>query len=77
MPFSESEKRELMGVKGVGSTVIKRFEEVGLDSFEKLSAHNANEVVNMVSSMLQSRCWKNTKAIAAVESAIKRAKQGV
>jgi len=75
MAFSESEKNSLLSVKGVGPTVIKRFEEVGLDSFEKLSAHNATEVVNLVSSMLHSRCWKNTKAVEAVEAAINKAKE--
>ncbi|OFC71458.1 hypothetical protein [Alteromonas confluentis] len=77
MAFSESEKNSLLSVKGVGPTVIKRFEEVGLDSFENLSAHNATEVVNLVSSMLHSRCWKNTKAVEAVEAAINKAKESI
>ena len=77
MAFSESEKNSLLSVKGVGPTVIRRFEEVGLDSFEKLSVHNATEVVNLVSSMLHSRCWKKTKAVEAVEAAINKAKESV
>ena len=38
MAFSEQEKQALLELKGVGPTVIKRFEEIGIDSFEKLAA---------------------------------------
>lgn len=77
MPFTEEEKSRLLAVKGVGTTVLKRFEEVGLDSFEKLASHNASEVVALVSSMLQSRCWTNTKAVEAVDAAIQQARKEI
>ncbi|PJX14611.1 hypothetical protein CWI66_06665 [Halomonas sp. 141] len=65
-------------VKGVGPTVIKRFEEVGIDSFEKLAIHDAKEIAGMVASMLRTTCWKNSpQALSAVEAAITRARQGV
>lgn len=76
--FSEHEKQVLLQVKGVGPTVIKRFEEVGIDSFEKLAIHDAKEIAGMVASMLRTTCWKNSpQALSAVEAAITRAKQGV
>ncbi len=45
MAFSEPEKAALLSVKGVGPTVIKRFEEIGIDSFSQLSAHNAKKIL--------------------------------
>lgn len=78
MAFSEAEKQALLQVKGVGPTVVKRFEEVGIDSFTKLAAHDAREIAERVASMLRTTCWKNSpQALAAVESAIQRAKQGL
>ena len=78
MAFSEHEKTELLKVKGVGPTVIKRFEEVGIDSFSSLSAHNASDVAEMVASMLKTTCWKNSpQALSAVEAAISRARKGL
>lgn len=77
MAFSAAEKQALLQVKGVGPTVVKRFEEVGIDSFEKLAAHDAREIAERVASMLRTTCWKNSpQALAAVEAAIQRAKQG-
>ncbi|WP_067219136.1 helix-hairpin-helix domain-containing protein [Marinomonas gallaica] len=78
MGFSESEKAALLAVKGVGPTVVRRFEEIGIDSFEALSAHTAKNVAEMVASMLRTSCWKNSpQALAAVEAAISRAKEGL
>ena len=78
MAFTESEINALLDVKGVGATVIKRFEEVGIDSFEQLASYDARTIVEMVASMLGTTCWKNSpQALAAVEAAIVRAKQGI
>lgn len=78
MAFSEPERAALLAVKGVGPTVLKRFEEIGIDSFAKLSGHNARDIAEMVASMLQTTCWKNSpQALSAVEAAILRARQGL
>jgi predicted RecB family nuclease len=78
MSFSELEKSALLQVKGVGLTVIKRFEEIGIDSFEQLSTYNANEIAERVASMLQTTCWKNSpQAKNAVNAAIQRAEEGL
>lgn len=77
MAFSEAEKSALLEVKGVGPTVVKRFEEIGVDSFIKLSSHDAKGIAEMVASMLKTTCWKNSpKALSAVEAAISRARKG-
>lgn len=77
MAFSAVEKNALLNVKGVGPTVIKRFEEIGIDSFEKLAVQDAKTIAELVASMLKTTCWKNSpQALAAIESAILRARQG-
>lgn len=78
MAFSESEKSALLEVKGVGPTVVKRFEEIGIDSFSELANYEPKEIVERVASMLRTTCWKNSpQALLAVKSAIERAKQGL
>lgn len=78
MAFSESEKAALLEMKGVGPTVVKRFEEIGIDSFFELANHEPKEIAERVASMLGTTCWKNSpQALSAVKSAIERAKQGL
>lgn len=78
MVFSVQEKAALLEVKGVGSTVIKRFEEIGVDSFEALASCEPTEIAERVASMLRTTCWKNSpQALSAVKSAIERARLGL
>lgn len=78
MAFSALEKAELLKVKGVGPTVVKRFEDIGIGSFAELASYEAKEITERVASMLRTSCWKNSpQALSAVQSAIERAKQGV
>ena len=78
MAFSIKEKEALLALKGVGPTVVKRFEEIGIDSFEKLSKYQSNEIAEMVASMLRTTCWKNSpQAKAAISAAIERASAGL
>ncbi len=78
MAFSDSEREALLAVKGVGPTVLKRFEEIGIDSFADLAAHEVDDIAEMVASMLRTTCWKNSpQAKAAIKAAIARAKEGV
>ena len=37
MPLSESEKRSLLAEKGIGTTILKRLEEMGLDDVKILA----------------------------------------
>jgi predicted flap endonuclease-1-like 5' DNA nuclease len=78
MAFSEQEKAALLEVKGVGPTVVKRFEEVGIDSFAELARYEPKEIAERVASMLRTTCWKNSpQALSAVKSAIERARLGL
>lgn len=75
MPFLEEEKEGLLKVKFVGETVIKRFEQIGIDSLEKLSNSSVEEITQIVSDVLESSCWKNSpQAKEAVFNAIEFAK---
>ena len=77
MPFSSEERDALLALKGVGPTVIQRFEEIGIHSFSQLARHEPREIAELVADMLHSSCWKNSpSALASIEAAIHRAKQG-
>jgi predicted flap endonuclease-1-like 5' DNA nuclease len=78
MAFNDSEIAALLELKGVGPTVIKRFEEIGIDSFSELASYEAIEIADRVASMLRTTCWKNSpQALSAVKAAIERARQGL
>ncbi len=78
MKFSEPEKEALLAVKGVGPTVVKRFEEIGISSLGDLAAYNAEDIAERVAQMLRTTCWKNSpQAKAAINAAIERAKAGL
>ena len=76
MSFSSKEKEALIAVKGVGETVIKRFEQVGIESFDQLRKCEVDDVADLVSSMLNTTCWKNSpQARRAIRQSIERARQ--
>lgn len=76
MKFSQQETNELLKLKGVGPTVIKRFEEIGIGSFEELKGYDANDIAERVASMLHTSCWKNSpQAKQAITAAIELAKR--
>lgn len=71
MAFSKEEKDELLKVKFVGETVIKRFEQIGINSLDSLSKSSVEEITDIVSDILGSSCWKNSpQAKKAVQNAI-------
>lgn len=76
MAFNATERLSLLAIKGVSPTVIKRFEELGIDSLAQLATYRAEDIAEMVSAMLGSTCWKNSpQAKAALNAAIARAKE--
>ncbi len=76
MGFSKEEKSALLELKGVGPTVVKRFEEIGINSFQELKNYKAEDIVEMVASMLNTTYWKNSpQAKSAISAAIERTKQ--
>lgn len=71
MPFSPEERKALLGVKGVGPTVVARLEQMGFASLAQLSEANALDIVAQASAIVGSTCWKNSpQARAAIQAAI-------
>ncbi|WP_235801891.1 helix-hairpin-helix domain-containing protein [Halopseudomonas pelagia] len=57
---------------------MKRFEGIGIDTLSDLANYQADDIAEMVASMLRSTCWENSpQAKAAIEAAISRAKEGL
>ena len=71
MPFSVSERKALLAVKGVGPTVVARLEQMGYESLAHLSKANALDIVSKATSIVGSSCWKNSpQSRAAIQAAI-------
>ncbi|ODT70040.1 MAG: Pathogenicity locus [Pelagibacterium sp. SCN 63-23] len=71
MPFPAHEREALLGVKGVGPTVIARLEQLGFETLQQLAGAQTTDVVALASAMLGSSCWKNSpQARAAIDGAI-------
>lgn len=75
MQFSQEEREELLKIKGVGETVIKRLEQIGITSLNLLAQSTTVEITETVADILQTTCWKNSpQAKMAIDAAIKYAK---
>lgn len=71
MPFPPEERQALLGVKGVGPTVVARLEQMGFESLSHLSQANAQDIVSRASLIVGSTCWKNSpRALAAIQAVI-------
>lgn len=74
MKFNAQEREALLALKGVGATVVRRFEEIGIYSFAELKNYQAEDIAEMVASMLNTTCWKNSpQARGAINAAIQLA----
>ncbi|MGY3859711.1 helix-hairpin-helix domain-containing protein [Aeromonas intestinalis] len=73
--FPADERALLLGVKGVGPTVIGRLEQLGYHSLAELAHADMPHIVQLVASMLGSTCWQNSpQARGAIEGAISLAR---
>ncbi|MCX8567108.1 MAG: hypothetical protein ON057_001835 [Glomeribacter sp. 1016415] len=71
MPFASEERQALLALKGVGTAVIARLEQLGFESLAHLSDANVLDVVSAASALTGSTCWKNSpQARAAIQSII-------
>ena len=78
MGFSTDEREQLLSLKGVGDTVIKRIEQLGYGSFKELAQADPLVVTKEISLMMGSSCWHNSpQARAAIRSAVELARQRV
>jgi DNA polymerase/3'-5' exonuclease PolX len=71
MPFPLAERTQLLAVKGVGPTVVRRLEQMGFESLQHLSKANALDILSQGAKLTGSSCWKNSpQARAAINAAI-------
>lgn len=76
MPLSELEKRSLLAEKGIGATILKRLEEMGLDDVKILAATNPDFILQRGAEITGSTCWRNSpQARKAIETAVNWAKE--
>ena len=75
MPFSEDEKRSLLSQKGIGATILKRLDEMGLDDVKILAETSPNFILQRGAEITGSTCWRNSpQARKAIETAVNWAK---
>ncbi|WP_370679087.1 helix-hairpin-helix domain-containing protein [Comamonas sp. GB3 AK4-5] len=71
MGFPIEERQALLGVKGVGPTVVARLEQLGFASLRQLSQASMLDVVERAAALVGTSCWKNSpQARAAIAGAI-------
>ncbi|WP_111807200.1 helix-hairpin-helix domain-containing protein [Aeromonas allosaccharophila] len=69
--FGSTERALLLGVKGVGPTVIGRLEQLGYHTLAGLAEADTTHIVQLVASMLGSICWQNSpQARSVIDGAI-------
>ena len=75
MPLSEEEKRSLLSQKGIGATILKRVEEMGLDDVKILAVTSPDFILQRGAEITGSTCWRNSpQARKAIETAVNWAK---
>lgn len=73
--FTPAETAVLLQVKGVGPTVIRRLEQIGINSLAQLQHCDVSTLAQTVAEMLRSSCWKSSpQAKAALAAAIATAR---
>ncbi len=78
MPFTITERAQLLAVKGVGPTVVGRLEQMGFESLQHLAKANALDILSQGAKLTGSSCWKNSpQARAAINAAIDAANSAV
>jgi nucleotidyltransferase/DNA polymerase involved in DNA repair len=71
MPFSPHERAQMLALKGVGATVIKRLEQLGFHSLHELRHQDPADITKQVSDLLGSTCWHNSPmARASIQQVI-------
>jgi predicted RecB family nuclease len=69
--FPPEERDALLALKGVGPTVVRRLEQMGIASLRQLAAAEPSEIVANAAGLTGSSCWKNSpQARAAIQSAV-------
>ena len=71
MGFSKQEVEQLLALKGVGPTVVRRLEEIGFSSLSELAGVEPAAINRTVAQMLNASCWANSPlARQAIQAAV-------
>lgn len=70
MPFPEHEQQQLLALKGVGATVIRRLQDMGFSSLAELRDVSADDILQAGAQLTGSTCWKNSPQARAAIVAI-------
>jgi hypothetical protein len=74
MGFPIHEREQLLNLKGVGETVIKRLEQLGYRKLSDLAGQDPLVITKQISLMIGSSCWHNSpQARGAIQSVIELA----
>lgn len=75
MGFPAAEKEKMLGLKGVGETVVARLEQIGFTSLSQLAGEDPVVVTEQISRMMGSTCWHNSpQARSAIQAIIELAR---
>ena len=75
MPFTDAEKQSLLAQKGIGATILKRLQEMGLDDVQQLANTDPDFILQLGAEITGSTCWRNSpQARKAIETAVNWAK---
>lgn len=71
MPFTSSQQQSLLAQKGIGTTILKRLQEMGLDDVKQLAHTNPEFILQRGAEITGSTCWRNSpQARKAIETAV-------
>lgn len=74
--FDKEARAVLLSVKGVGETVIARFEQLGIATLPDLAGQDEEDLRGRIAALLGSSCWRNSpQAKRAVQGAIAAARK--
>ncbi|HHE3467975.1 TPA: recombinase RecA [Pasteurella multocida] len=75
MPFTLSQQQSLLAQKGIGTTILKRLQEMGLDDVKLLAKTDPTFILERGAELTGSTCWRNSpQARKAIETAVNWAK---
>lgn len=75
MSFTDAEKQSLLAQKGIGATILKRLQEMGLDDVQQLAKTDPDFILQLGAEITGSTCWRNSpQARKAIETAVNWAK---
>lgn len=68
--FSAEERERMLALKGVGTTVIDRLEQIGFSSLAQLAGEDPAVVTLRIARLMGSTCWHNSPQARAAISGI-------